>query len=310
MDRLKRNNYKLTGSVHTLQMQVPGEVFVPEDMAGVSCLLKRNKQEELYSLLKINPNALMGDVWTYQEYQDAMQEILSVLNVTDYRITRTDLRLDSLQDGFFRQYWKIHRYLLSGLAKAYGASNKYRTEKLDSDKKISLSVKTRGFEIEFYDKQDETNGTDIVTARLEERSKVRGNATLTDLRQEFNENWQNRWQNALDNLYYVRRDYNEMMLEEFKSQVISQRLKVNEFLLCNADKFFTRNQLIQFLYATDHIENPEYVANNFKRRYADKCDIEFYSMADCRYVVNEIKRATSCFFDNENVSDVTQNATA
>ena len=307
MNKEKLQRYKLTGSVHTLQVRCQGEIMVPEEMSDVvDCRMRHNKKGELYSLLVINPNVLNGDIFNYSDYQTATGQILSELKVSDYQITRTDLRLDSLQKNFYQDYWKIHRFLLSGLALAYSITNKYRTEKLDSNKKISLSVKTSGFQVEFYDKLDEMNGSGFVTARFEERSRVRGNATLTDLQTEFGNNWKTRWQRALDKLDYVQKHYNALMKPEYREKVLAHGMKVNEFLMLHAEDFFTRHQLIEFLYEVGNIENPEALADNFKRRYKNKCDLECYTMSDCQYVVNEINRAADSFLNNEIMSKMTQ----
>ena len=307
MDKKKLSIYKLTGSIHTLQIQVPGRVIVPKEMrkdgtAKVIYTPPKERENDLNTHIKINPNTLNGDLLSFGEYERSMQEIINRLEITEYRLSRADLRLDSLQEGFFQNYWKLHRYLISGLALEYGVRNRYKTEDLISDDKLSLSVKGRGFQIEFYDKQAETNGSDIVMARLEERSLARGDSSLSDLAFEFGEAWKRRWNAALDKLDYVQKVYNAYMHKQYRDKVLDHRMKVNEFLLINAENFYTRDQMVQFLTEVGNVGNPQKVADNFRNRYKDKCNLEFFSKADCKHAVDEINRATDAFLNGENTS--------
>ena len=306
MNKEKLNNYKLTGSIHTLQIQAPGEVIVPQGLAGVDCRMKHDKQGNIYSSIKINPNSAQGDIWDYGECRQTVDAIMQLLNLQEYRLIRADMRLDSIRDDFISQYWKVHRYLLSGLARAYNVRNKYLTKEMDTDKKISLSIKTTGFEVEFYDKVAESHGSDIVTARFEERTKTRGSASLDDIQSEFTTNWKIRWNEAVKHLYQVTEDYNRAMIPEWFDKVVSNGLKENEFLASNADMFFTRDQMIRFLLAVGH-HSPAEKADNFKSGYSKKCDLEYYSLNDCKQIVKEIMRATGEFFDAQIGLKVTQN---
>ena len=312
MDKKKLSNYKLTGSIHTLNIQVPGRVTVPVEMrqdgtAKVVYTPPKDRAKDLNTHIKINPNAMNGDLFSFGEYERSIQEIISKLDIHEYRLSRADLRLDSLQEGFFQNFWKLHRYLISGLALEYGVRNRYKTEDLISDDKLSLSVKGRGFQIEFYDKQAETNGSDIVMARLEERSLARGEASLSDLAFEFGEAWKERWRAALQKLDYVQKVYNTYMHRHYREKVLAHGMKVNEFLLLNAENFFTRGQMVQFLTEVGNVDNPQRVVKNFKDRYSDKCNLEFYSKADCKHAVDEINRATDAFLSGENTSEMRHN---
>ena len=307
MDKNKLKQYKLTGSIHTLNIQVPGRVTVPEEMrqdgiAKVVYTPPKDRAKDLNTHIKINPNAMNGDLFSFGEYERSMQEIINRLEITEYRLSRADLRLDSLQEGFFQNYWKLHRYLISGLALEYGVRNRYKTEDLISDDKLSLSVKGRGFQIEFYDKRAETNGADIVMARLEERSLARGDASLSDLTFEFGDAWKERWRAALEKLDYVQKVYNAYMHKQYRDKVLDHRMKVNEFLLINDENFYTRDQMVQFLTEVGNVDNPQKVAGNFKDRYSKKCNLEFFSKADCTRAVDEINRATDAFLNGKNTT--------
>jgi len=105
MDKKKLSNYKLTGSIHTLQIQVPGRVTVPEEMrqdgtAKVVYTPPKDRAKDLNTHIKINPNAMNGDLFSFGEYERSMQEIINRLDIPEYRVSRADLRLDSLQEGF------------------------------------------------------------------------------------------------------------------------------------------------------------------------------------------------------------------
>ena len=71
-------------------------------------------------------------------------------------------------------------------------------------------------------------------------------------------------------------------------------ITITEFLLRYQDCIFTRRQMVELLSRLPGIRNPENTAKYIKQKYK----IEFFSQADVRYAIGEIKRATMEFFDN------------
>lgn len=116
------------------------------------------------------------------------------------------MRFDNYDPEHYREYAKLNRYLISALAVTYSVGNCYRSTDLFSQKQLSVAVKNKYFEIENYDKEAESHGTDIAKSRLEERSKAWRN---TDMRSEFVDHWFARWDKALKNLDAVHQRYND-----------------------------------------------------------------------------------------------------
>lgn len=73
----KINNYKLTGSIHTLQiksMDIPDVPPQLQECISSSSTKKSNGKIEAISI--INPNKLIGDCHSFTEFEDCFSSIL------------------------------------------------------------------------------------------------------------------------------------------------------------------------------------------------------------------------------------------
>lgn len=299
VNKNKLHNYNLTGSLHTLEIKSPGEIT--DIMTEVSsCITTRicKSKEQAESRTIVNPNKLIGDLYSFNEFETVFNTILAGAGIGDYSLVRADLRLDSYDQTHYKDYAKLNRYLISAMAVTYKVKNTYRTTNLFSQEQLSVAIKNRRFELEHYDKQAEQlekNGTDPTTSRLELRSKEFQD---NDIKKEFIDHWFLRWDKSLKNLDKVQARYNdelERLYHEGKNAYPRKFMSLREFLMQYQDCIFTKKQMIDLLERMPgECKNPLSYATNYKKRYG----IEYFSQKDVEYAVCEVKRAVMEFFNS------------
>lgn len=294
LNQKKLENYNLTGSIHTLAVKSQGLVEEVEDEVS-RCIISSTKAKNgLTTTSIINVNKMVGDLFTYSEFDEVFKEILRGAKIKEYDIVRADMRFDSYDPQHYHQYAKLNRYLISALAVTYQVRNAYRSQNLFSQKQLSIAIKNKYFEAENYDKYAESGGTDAAQSRLEERSK---GLTDKDLKEEFTEGWFTRWDKALKNLDEVHKRYNdelEQIYNEGKKAFPVRFRSLTDFLIQYQDCIFCKKQMIDLLSRFPEVKDPVNRAENHKKRYG----IEYFSQTDIRRAVKEIKRATKAFFKN------------
>lgn len=128
----KRNNYQLTGSIHTLSLISLPVTDIDESIAP--CFDTLSSRENL-SYSKINANKLVGDLFSYDEFKTAFDTILGGAGIESYSLSRFDMRFDSFDPEHYRDYAKLNRYLISALAVTYLYSRRRKSSvyaRLDS----------------------------------------------------------------------------------------------------------------------------------------------------------------------------------
>ena len=295
MNKQKLQGYQVTGSIHTISVKSPDIV---EDIAKEvdKCIVcsSQNKQGKATTTSIINVNKLMGDIFSYSEFETALETILVGAGINKYDLIRADMRFDSYDKEHYNAYAKLNKLLISLLAVTYQVRNCYRSTNLFTQQQLSIAIKNDYFEIENYDKFEESNGTDIAMSRLEERSKK---MKTKDLKKEFLEGWSSRWSKATNNFKLVQTTYNdalEKLYNENKNSYPKKFRSLTDFIIQHSDSIFCKAQLIDLLSRfPNEVKDPICRAENHKKRYG----IEFYSKKDIEFAINEIKRATATFFD-------------
>ncbi len=295
MNPNKLNNYSLTGSIHTLSVKSPG-IVEGIDQEVLNCIVAcSHVQDGTTTTSIINPNKLVGDIFCYSELMLALNTILAGAGINDYSIVRADMRFDSYDAEHYKQYAKLNRYLISALAVTYKVKNVYHTKNLFTEQQQSIAIKNSYFEIEHYDKNAESNGSDITKSRLEERSK---RWTDRDLKREFINEWFRRWDKAAKNLNFVQEKYNdelEQIYRKDKNAYPKRFTSLTNFIIQYQDCIFCKKQLIDlFSRFPDEVKNPKIRAENHRKRYG----IEYFSQKDIDKAIQEIKRATLDFFEH------------
>jgi len=296
MNQKKLKDYTLTGSIHTLAVKSPGMVEdVQESVSNCIIVSSQAKADGRTTTSIINPNKLMGDVFKFSEFETVFDTILAGAGISDYSIVRADMRFDNYDPEHYKAYAKLNRYLISALAVNYKVRNSYRTTNLFSQKQLSVAIKNKYFEIENYDKEAESNGTDMAKSRLEERSKAWKD---TDLRSEFIDHWFARWDKALKNLDAVQKRYNdelEKIYMEGKNAYPCKFRSLTDFLIQYQDCIFCKAQMIDLLSRFPEVgpAKAKTRAENHKKRYG----IEYFSKKDVETAIAEVKRATIEFYN-------------
>lgn len=306
----KRKNYRLTGSFHTLEIKSPSFAR-SEDEEIDRCISTRWDSKGEIATSKINPNKLVGDALSFSEFRQIMEAILYRSGVDSYRISRADMRFDNYDNDHYRQYFKLHRYLLSAIAITYGVTNRYKTTELITEAPLSIAVKSDGFQVETYNRKHKNmvtgNTGERATARLEERTTGRewqrinrevdfadSDWNMEALQQEFTKEWDKRWKEAKKNLKRVQDTYNDALIEAYKSGLDSKPVQfrsLTDFLIQKQDCIFTSRQMVDLLHRLG-VDNPENRAKYHKKKYG----IEYFSQEDVNFAIREIRRAALEFF--------------
>ena len=311
MNKEKRNQYVLRGSVHTLEIKSP-EYEQSNDKNVNECITTRINETGTEATSKINPNKLEGDVFSFTGFMDAMQMILVASGIDRYRFTRVDLRLDNYDEEHYRLFAKLNKYLISAMAMAYTTKNNYRTENLFGGNQISIAIKNDYFELENYDRNHKNkitdNTTEMAKARLEERSIARqwrglyemnyadAETNMVLLECEFMQKWIDRWKKAKECLDKVQDAYNTALVKKYRDGLNKKPVQfrtLTDFLIQHQDSIFTSMQMVDLLERLG-VENPRERAKYHKKKYG----IEYFSNADVNFAIREIKRATEEFFNS------------
>ena len=295
MDKTKLDHYKLTGSIHTLSVKSDGVVEGVQPEVSDCIIASTHTKNGTTTTSIINPNKLVGDVFTYSEFDTVLNTILAGSGIDKYTLIRADMRFDSYEPEHYRDYAKLNRYLISALAVTYKVDNCYRSENLFSQQQLSIAIKNKYFECENYDKAAESHGTDAASSRLEVRSKSWAD---NDLRREFVEHWFSRWDKAIRNLDQVHKRYNDELEKIYLAgrQAYPRKFRsLTDFLMQYQGCIFCKAQMIDLLSRFPEVgpEKARTRAENHKKRYG----IEYFSRRDVAAAVEEVKRATLDFFN-------------
>ncbi len=259
----------------------------------------------------INLNKIEGDIFKFTDLKKEMDALSEALNMPQYKFIRADMRFDNYDSEHYKEFAKLNRYLISMLAVTYKIKNTYKTDNLFSQSQLSIAIKNDYFEIENYDRAAKSaltgNHCESAQARLEERTvgrqwrKIYKNADIKNtnmdlLKKEFTENWFSRWDKAVEMIDMVHKRYNDELEKIYKSgRDVKPRMfrSLTDFLIMYQDCIFTKAQLIDLLSRFQEVANPKTRAENHKKKYG----IEYFSKSDVQWAVNEIKRATTEFFE-------------
>lgn len=243
----------------------------------------------------------------FQRFVETFDEVTDALGIQEYQLQRVDFRLDNYEPGFYEQFYKIHRYLISGLAVAYAIKNSYATSGIFSEDKRSVAVRANYFQVEYYNrkiKNSVTDGNDPAQARLELRATAkqwavhRKRAPRQDeimfIEPEFRKHWKEIFEKAVNALSEASDYYNEILSQRWQTgqqQEPPRYRNHNDFLRQNADLVFNRKQMIALLKSMG-VKNPLKAADNFIARY----EIELFLKKDISAIMREIRDSINVYF--------------
>lgn len=286
-------DYHLLAGIHTISIQTPEPLIVPEAYKSVVSSISQNKEKNPTNSIKLNLNKLGPNIYTYSEFQESLTELMESVGCDNYIITRADLKFDMFDSADYQKFSKLNRFLISMLASAYSVRNSYKTMQLFSQKQLSVAIKNKYMECENYDKEAQSHGHDEAACRLEVRSKA---LHVKDLWHEFMEHWFARWDKAFECYEQTYRKYNQELIciyRDGKDVFPKEFLSLTDFLIKYQNCIFCKEQMIELIEMTGEVKNPEIRVKNHKNRYG----CEFFSEKDIQAAISEIKRATIQYFN-------------
>lgn len=310
MNPLKRSKYTLKGSEHTFSIKATGIVEARTQAARESTGVTIRNIDEIESIIVVNPNKYCGDIFRFSDFKEVVKRIVSDCGIEKYCFLRTDFRLDSYDSEHYKAFKKLNRYLLAALTVTYKIKNSYITYDMMNLKQKTQAIKGERFEAEHYDRAAKSRQTEnhheLAQSRFELRTmakewksiymKVEEEVDNMELfRADLIDKWFTRLDAALNHLDEVQATYNDTLEETYRELKKEDRVRtITDFILWYQDFIFTRKQLIDLYKRLDTTgADPVEKASNHKKRYG----IEFFSKADAKYAVNEIKRAILEFLE-------------
>lgn len=307
MNIQKRNEYaekmNLNG-IDTLSGYVPRKVLNENEFkngVGVNVNQCNYQADNERTFLLINPNK-QGEgeslITKYSDFVKKMEHILESVgaDLEEYDIVRADFCFNSRDISSYGTYQKIHRLLISCLAKAYKYKNSYVTHDLWDDERLSIAIKKDDSEVENYNKHRQSDGTDESANRLEFRSK---RMSGTSIEYQFMTKWFERLDKARESFDDVQKKCNDHLERLYKNDIAKppkerKYLSLNAFLLQYKESIYTRKQMIDLLSRFDEVKNPTKRADKFK----DKHRIEYFSQKDLEYIIEVLKEKTTRYFNS------------
>lgn len=307
MDIQKRNEYEKTMSLNgidTLSGYIPDVVTYKDMRNGIKeNISKCNYQpDKKRTHIVVNPNKKTGSseklITKYSEFLEKMNFILASMDRTldDMDVIRADFCFNSTDISSYRSYQKLHRLLISCLAKAYKYKNCYVSDSLWNFERLSVAIKKDDSEIENYNKYRESDGKDESTNRLELRSKRMSGTTIE---YQFMTKWFERLDKAQKLFEDVQKEYNDQLEKLYKDDLQKppkerNYLSLNAFLLQYKECIYARKQMIDLVGRFEEVKNPEKKADKFKEKHK----IEYFSKKDLEHIIKVLKKKTVEYFNS------------
>jgi hypothetical protein len=266
----------------------------------------RTSKDETYILVNPNKNPKgekLINQYSYFLYQ--MDYILEEMgaDTEDFGLVRCDFCFNSTDKSSFEAYKKLHRLILSCLAKAYKYENCYVSCDLWDFERLSIAIKKDDSEAENYNKCLQSKGKDESANRLELRSKrLRDTGNYKDvIPYQFLIKWFERLDNAIEYFDDVQTEYNNHLEKLYRADIAKppkerDYLSLSAFLVQYRECIYTRHQMIDLLTRLKDLgqyENPTSKADRFK----DQHKIEYFTQRDLKYIVSVLKRKAEEYFE-------------
>ena len=156
-----------TAIIHTLQMK-SSEALLPEDEIIQKPYVRGFHISGGKATYRVNPNRYGETISSLANFEETMEHIFDELEINEYQIVRLDVAINSPEP--YERFYKINNYIKELYSTYLNENNSYLTMGADL-KKRSLKVTNRNFELEIYDKDQESKGKDPAKTRIEFRYK-------------------------------------------------------------------------------------------------------------------------------------------
>lgn len=285
-DYMKMNAYKFLNECKDLGIITKGNLKALKNKSTrISLVINLNKlQANYYSEGLIRDWDLVKKKFDY---------LIKKLSIDNYAIKRVDIALDSTNNSYYDEYIKVNTMLIKIIGQSYKVRNGYKVSYLyDTDKVISIAIKNKYFELEYYNKSHESENKDYSKARLEFRCKA---LNVTDL-DDIPETIVSAWKTRVNKVWSLSR-LEEEWLKTLKNQYDNRSSEINANIFINEKKedIYTRKMLYEIV---DYVKNSNKYSGvgNISRKaeyLKKKYKIELYHINDIKtiydYWLNEIK---------------------
>lgn len=293
MDKTELNEVrKITDAyMHTVEVLADSEIKANENRG-----IKNNTKE--HDIAKCKHRAIINankyneyDLVKHSEFKKTLENIMVENNVNDLKLNRADLAINFYDDKSFNKYLKLNLYLLNLISLIYTFENTYVSEDVKGFKKHSIAIKNDRMQIEFYDKQKESNNTSPVAARLEFRKLKMGEHDTNYLA--------NYWTDILKKLPKLMDVYIENINDILEDKYYNTDKKVKEWN--NVNSFIARHQLLICsrkqlidIYKRLGAKNPLESAKSYKKRNY----IEYFVKDDLKTYIGVLIEIIENYFEN------------
>lgn len=213
MDKDKiKNDYRLTGGIHTVQIEVDGLLQnVPpafrcadvvrrmtydedDDCPGLytsQCIINVHKAGSSDAVIETlrdcgctydfdaavkrrgsRDDKRDVDIYSYSAYRDIFDAILLAMDVDEYTVVRADFRHDSFDPNWYEDFYKLNLLLGYLIAAVNNVRNARVTNNLWTFRPESIYARNKYMELDIYNKLSASGGQDAAAARMEERTKA------------------------------------------------------------------------------------------------------------------------------------------
>lgn len=302
----KRNDYEkkmILNGIDTLSGYIYRQVSEKDMENGVKWNINQcnyqTDNERTYLLINPNKNGKSKRLITkYSEFVEKMNFILSSLgaDLSELDVIRADFCFNSTDKTTYNSYQKLHRLIISCLAKAYKYKNCYVSCDLWDFERLSVAIKKDDSEIENYNKDRQSEGTDESANRLELRSK---RMSGTSIEYQFMTKWFERLDKArkcFDEVQIESNNHLEKLYKKDLNKPPKERnyLSLNAFLLQYKEAIYTRKQMIDLVSRFEEVKNPTKKADKFKENHK----IEYFSQKDLDYIIKVLKDKATEYFSS------------
>ena len=97
-------DYHLLAGIHTISIQTPEPLIVPEAYKSVVSSISQNKEKNPTNSIKLNLNKLGPNISIYSEFQDALIQLMESVGCDNYIITRADLKFDMFDSADYQKF--------------------------------------------------------------------------------------------------------------------------------------------------------------------------------------------------------------
>lgn len=187
----------------------------------------------------MNPNKYGSTICSLADFTQTMEHICDELEISDFNIVRLDVAINSPVP--YERFYKINNYLKELYAAFLNENNSYLTMGADL-KKRSLKVTNRDFELEIYDKDQESKGKDPAKTRIEFRYKrLHKNQTPKDVLKSVCK--------VLDALPNYISELNKKKIDQLYAEYLKENEKNYEGRVTSLPSFVSK--YADFIYNTD-----------------------------------------------------------